>query len=1129
MRGRAKAILGIIGVLIWAAVSCSKREAAPQGEAKPEAGPPAATNRAQPPAQAKEEAFIQWMNTGKNYYDNGDAKKAVEAFEKAGALYPARVDARLNLANACLAAGDAQKALEHALKALEYDRNSAAAYYVAGCAYARLQRYEEAVKMFFTCRDLDPGVAAVSFQLGRAQQALGRVEDAIAAYRRTVQIETNHPSAHYFLGQLLVRSGRQQEGLKELEIHRRLQAKRGGAPLNPASLERCKFTEAVAPTKIVKPDPQGIPVRFVDVTTEALGDLAMKCAGPIAVLDYNRDDRNSLFVTWGTNGFRLLDNRGGKFKPLGPPLKARYPGPYRQILVGDLNNDRFEDALVVGEKGSQLFRYATNGLARDATVMSGLKRAKLEARSALLMDMDFTGKLDILAVLADGSGLRALRNLGNMYFKDVTSTSGLPARLPNVRQIAADDWNNDDMLDLLVSREGARPACFQKVRGGPFVLANLPPGELEGAALTTGDINGDARTDLLVSNGRRVDVLLGGVNQFLQLPLEIPEITALRLADYDNDGWLDLIGLGRGLRVFRNVGDGRFADVTSRLGLDVFAGEKATDLAAADLDRDGDTDFAVALEGKGLRLLRNEGGNANKQIKLRLVGNRSNASGLGIRIEAAIGSFKIHRTVSSLPVEIGVGPHDKIDSLVARWFDLPYNIVDVAPSPDKSLVVFEPTLPTGSCPYLYVWDGEKFRFVADFLGGAPLGLRVSDTVFCESNPHELLWLGDESDVRPKEGRYVVQITDELREALYLDESKLVAADHPEGTEVCSTDKLLPGRPFPPSEVWTLERPIPLRHAERPDGTDVTDLLRRRDRRFVSPERLRVPQLRGLAEPFSVILDFGPLPVEEPLVLLLSGWLHWGGGMANVAASHNPDLPFPFPRLEVETEAGQWRPVKAVVGAPAGKYKTILVDLRGKLPPHSRRLRLTTAYEIHWDRAALFRKRAQDDTRVVFLAPVRTDLHWRGFSRLADLSWQFPETPVYEKVFQDAPWAIQPMGWCTRYGPVDELVAEKDNAFALVNSGDELTLEFPADRLPPKPPGMKRDFFIYNVGWDKDSDFHVELGWKVEPLPWHGMNDQLYGKEPRPAFPNDDWIARYNTRWVGLHPVKRSLAAAGRRR
>jgi hypothetical protein len=283
--------------------------------------------------------------------------------------------------------------------------------------------------------------------------------------------------------------------------------------------------------------------------------------------------------------------------------------------------------------------------------------------------------------------------------------------------------------------------------------------------------------------------------------------------------------------------------------------------------------------------------------------------------------------------------------------------------------------------------------------------------------------------------------------------------------------------------------------------------------MVSPTKLRSRQLRGLAEPHSVTLDFGPLAAERPLALALTGWLRFGGGMANVGASHTPDLPFPFPKLEVQVD-GRWQPVDVVAGAPVGKTKSILIDLAGKLPPRANRLRLGTAFEIHWDRIALFEKRDNSETRITALAPTKTDLHWRGYSEFEPWPWYLPLTPNYTNAKQTADWTITPAGWCTRYGAVDELIATQDNALALLNGGDELTLQFAVESLPPKPAGAARDFFFYSVGWDKDADFHCELGWQVEPLPWHGMNSQLYGRQARPAFSNDDWMKRYNTRWVG---------------
>ena len=484
------------------------------------------------------------------------------------------------------------------------------------------------------------------------------------------------------------------------------------------------------------------------------------------------------------------------------------------------------------------------------------------------------------------------------------------------------------------------------------------------------------------------------------------------------------------------------------------------------------------------------------------------------------GSWRTVRTLEHLPFEIGVGQHARIDVLKVAWFDLATALVDV-PVERKPMTVLELTMPTGSCPYLYAWDGRRFRFVTDILGAAPLGLPLNETRYIEADPVEFLALGDDRKMIPTNGAYELMLTEELREVLYLDEAKLVVVDHPKGTEVHSTSKLRAGKPFPPHELWTLRPLAALKQATRSDGRDVTAELMARDGRMVSPPRLREPQLRGLAEPFSITLDFGELPAGQPLVLVLTGWLRFGGGMANVAAALDATLPFPFPTLEAESPDGSWRRVPVEVGAPAGKTKTILVDLENKLPLGTRRLRLTTAFEIYWDSAAMDLRVGDKSNQRVALEPNRAELGWRGYSEFADLPESSPFTPEYEKVRFTPPWKRTPAGWCTRYGPVGELLSVSDNALVLLNGGDELALSFPAGHLPPTPSGFVRDFFLYVSGWDKDADFHVGQGWRVEPLPFLGMDDQAYGRDEHPPAIPGDWIRKFNTRWVGPRVLSQS--------
>jgi Tfp pilus assembly protein PilF len=1060
------------------------------------------------PNPKSEDRFTRLMSRGNGYLENGDATNAIAIYNEALDLAPENTDVHLNLANADLLAGRNADALESCQQTLRLDHNSAAAYYLMGCAYMRLDQPGPAVQAFQQSQKIDPAVTALNFQLGLAQARLGHLDDAIREFETVIQFDPEHPSAHYQLSRLYQQTGRAQDAERELQRHQQILAKSpDNTPNTIAAFERCKYTQPRSPLILAQPDQRGVPVHFVDATPAAFGAGARDYHGPMAVINYNHDGRNSLFVLNEKKGFGLLDNRQGRFEPLGEWLPAKPAAAYRCCLVGDLDNDRFEDVVVLGENASQIFKFNTNGQMSDYTKMAGL--GDLKARGGLLADLDFTGKLGLLAVLPEGRGLRAYRNIGNFYFLDKTMSSGLPADLSDIEQVTVEDWNNEGLPGVFATRKSGAPIFFAKKRAGSFVETNLTSDWPAGSVMATGDLNNDLLPDAVVAGDADLNIIFGGMNKRQTLPLRGLQVKGLLLVDYDNDGWLDVVAYGNGIRVWRNKGRNGFADVTDDLGLD---GVRSVDaMVAADFEGNGATDLVISSTN-GLQFLRNVGGNANKQLKLRLAGNRSNASALGVRIELTAGNWRTSRTVKQLPLEIGVGQHDKIDSLKIHWFDLATTLVDV-PVESKPLTLDELTLPTGSCPYLYAWDGQRFKFVTDILGAAPLGLPVAEGRYIDADAEEIVALGDDHHLVARNGTYEVRVTEELREVLYLDEASLIAVDHPAGTFVYPTSKLHAGKPFPPHELWTLRPMAPLQQALRSDGFNVTEALAQIDNRMVSPVRLRQPQLRGLAEPFSITMDFGPLPVERPLVLALTGWLRFGGGMANIAASLDPALPFPFPTLEVQLADGSWKQVLADVGAPAGKTKTILVDLQNKLPPGSGRLRLTTAFEIHWDCAALYEKIMTAADRRTVLSPDRADLHWRGFSQYESLPPWLPLTPDYDRVLSTPPWDRTPAGWCTRYGAVDKLIKDRDDALALLNGGDELALSFKPDQLPPKPPGYTRDFFLHLVGWDKDADFHVGHGWSVEPLPFNGMDDQSYGEEKSRAA-EQNWTNHYNTRWVG---------------
>jgi hypothetical protein len=1060
------------------------------------------------------------MNSGRNYFNSGSSTQAITAFEKAVKLQPTQADAHLNLANSQLLAGNAEAAVKQAREVITLDNDSAAAHFVAGCALNRLGQFLEAVKELQTSRDLDPSVATTSFQLGMAHLQLKQYQEAADAFQAAIDLEPDHLSAHYNLSQTLARLGRDDESKKELEAHQAILANYKGPQPTVATFEKSRHTEPRVPFKLEQPEKSGIKIAFTDQTIPMLGDATTNYVGPIGIIDINHRGANDLFVLEGGKSFRLLLNTNGTFKPVGETIPAIAGNNYHKMLVGDLQNDRFEDVIAVGEKGVQVFGFATNGAFVDSTAFTRLQG--LGAIDAVLVDLDFTGKLDLLAVTATND-VRVFRNLGNMFFRDITATSGVPAGIKGARRIVADDWNGDDIMDVAVAREGSAPLLMLKQRGGGLAQTNV--NWVSGSLLASGDLNNDTRVDIVVAVNGKIECRFNGVEQ--SQSIESGAVQALKVADYDNDGWLDIIAATTsGIRVWRNVGQAGFVETTSDVGFKAVQVGTVSAIYCADFNGDCASDLLLTTD-KGLKIFRNDGGSANRQIKVRLFGNRSNASGLGVKLEAQTGGLRTLRTVHELPIEIGIGKYAQVETLTTRWFDLAVPAIDVK-AECTNLLIAELVLPTGSCPYLYVWDGTKHRFVTDLLGAAPIGLPVAEGRYIEADPDEFVWIGNETNFKPLNGAYQTQITEELREVLYLDEAKLVVVDHPEDTEVVSTDKLVPGKPFPPGRIMTLGARKALLAARTLERADVTQALNESDWVMVSPPKLHIPQRRGMAERHGVELDFGPLDVKKPLALALTGWLRFGGGMANIAASHLPDLPFPFPVLELERD-GKWEKVNVTAGAPAGKTKTIVVDLEGKLPPGAHKLRLTAGFEIHWDRIALFEKAGESNTRVTTLAADSSDLHWRGFSEFEDLPWTQPLTPKYDVVSSDAKWRVAVSGWCTRYGEVNELIAKRDEALVLLNGGDELTLRFDEKHVPATAPGMVRDFFLYTDGWDKDADFHVAEGTRVEPLPWHGMDDQLYGKEARPAGLADRWIAKYNTRWVGPETLKRSDAVARRNR
>ncbi|MBT7027089.1 MAG: tetratricopeptide repeat protein, partial [Verrucomicrobia bacterium] len=540
------------------------------------------------PGQSNVE-FDQSINAGKTYYEVGEAQKAIEAFTRALKSKPTEIDLLLNLANAHRLANNPEEVIRYAQEALAIDVNLAAGHFLVGCAQSRLGQHVEATKALQQAYDIDNTVAAVGYLLGKAQLSAGNAEDAVVLLEEVATFETDHLGASYSLSQALVTLGRTDEAKAALEQHQqRIVGKQ--MPSKPAEWETCTYTEVRIPFRLEQPDTSGIAVKFVDDTARAFTGNAAQFAGPFGVIDFNHDGNNSLFVRTRTNTFRTLLNTNAVFTPVGFEFPAIEGAHYSRCLVGDLNNDRFDDVLMLGDQGSHAYRFATNGLARDLSKFS--KLASLKAIDGVIADIDFTGKLDLLAIQPGDAGLKIFRNLGSIYFKDISKTSGIPTQITGALKLVMDDWNNDDMLDLLIPRTSESPMFLQKIRGAVHTPTNTLPALPTTTAIATGDLNNDLRTDLVCLANDQLQITFNGLEAGLTLPLA-KSVTSISLVDYDNDGWLDIFAIGDGLQAFRNQGIGGFTHVSAALGLDSLTGQ-ITQLASADIDRDGDSDLLLA-------------------------------------------------------------------------------------------------------------------------------------------------------------------------------------------------------------------------------------------------------------------------------------------------------------------------------------------------------------------------------------------------------------------------------------------------------------------------------------------------------------------------------------------------------
>ena len=1092
----------------------------------------------QQPGQVREDAY-RANNVGVALLEQYNYDEAIASFRRAVELQSELGIARLNLAIALLYAGQVDEALKVAQDAAQRLPDLPHPHYVMGLAARGLGRTDDAVVAFRRVLQMDPADVGSRINLGQIQLQQRQYVEAVAVFTEALTAEPFNATAAYGLGTALTRAGKSDEAGRAMQRFETLRDAPYAITYSQTYLQQGRYGEAVISTgaepELVDPAPPKL--TFVDATSEVLPSQNTGQAGRVAtggnvmLADFDGDDDLDVFATSPAgDGQRLLINDAARFvdATARAGVAARGALAASAALAADYDNDGQLDLLLLRQSGARLLRQRAGHVFEDTTEAAGIRSTPEGAVSAAFVDVDHDGDLDIFIAAAPNL---LLRNNGNQTFADITRAAGLLDGDLRAIAVAPTDFDNRRDVDLLVAGPSRAPRLFKNMRDGSFRdvagEVQLPPAASY-SAVAAADVDKDGFTDFLFgrSDGPGILAASDGHSRFNQRAIvDVPAgVQFAQFIDYDNDGLLDLFtASGRAVRLLRNLG-GRWSDVSESAGLARLTASLPADVqsvAFGDVDRDGDLDGLLLLASGELRYWRSEGPDRHRAVRVRLAGRVSNRYGIGSKVDLRAGSLRQRIEITAAtpalgPADVifGLGRRSAADVVRVIW---PSGTLQAETADGGSaLTVTELDRKPSSCPYLYVWNGSRFEFVTDFMGGGEIGYWLGPGTFNTPDPDEYVRIPP-SLLKPRDGRYDLRITNELEEAVFLDHVQLVVFDHDEDVDLFPNEGL--GSPragqWPPATVRDLR---PLAAAADDLGRDVLGRLAALDRSYV--DGFRLLDIRGYAEPHDLILDIGN--GSSDVTLLATGWTDYAFSSDN-AAAHHRGLTLGPPVLEVRSSSGDWRHIESI-GIPVGRPQTLVINLRGKLRQGERQLRLRTNMRIYWDQILVDRSGGVFATNVTRVDPVSADLRWRGFSAEVSPDGREPFTYDYGRVTNVSPWKTM-VGSYTREGDVRELLKKTDDMFVISRPGDELALSFDGAALPPLGRGQRRTFLLFADGFSKEMDITSASPHTVEPLPFHGMRGYPYGPDehyPRTAA-HLDYLARYNSRVVSksLPPLETS--------
>ena len=1075
------------------------------------------------PAAPDREAAYRSNNRGVALLEQYQYESAAAAFRDALRIDPSLALARLNLSIALYYAPDLQGAAREAAEAARLLPSAPQPPYVLGLVARADNREADAARSFERVRELDPRDAGAAINLAQIYLQQRKYAEAAAVLRPAVADEPYNVTAAYNLGLALSRAGNAEEGRQMMERSQALRATGYGTTLSNTYLEQGRYAEAVASTG-AEPDLVDRATPAVSFSSGSLARTADTGGGPgCAVLfDADGDGDLDLFVARSAVQRFFRNDGRGAFSDATDAANLAAPSSSTAAaacVAGDVDNDGLPDLLVVRPGKSSLYRNAAATRFTDVAAAAGIPGMSSPAAAALA-DVDHDGDLDIVL-----SPLTLLRNNGNGTFSDVTRVAGLAAGARAIA-IVPTDFDNRRDLDLLIVTADAAPMLFKNMRDGTFkdvaaeagiadVFTTRATDRITGAA--AGDVNKDDFPDFFFgrSAGPGLLALSDGAGRYRVVP--VPEAgsgaSSVQLFDYDNDGLIDVVAWTRdGIHVARNVGTA-WMDVTAAAApARLPAPAAAQSVSVGDVDSDGDDDVVLlSSDASGPIALRNSGNARNRSVRVQLKGRVSNRSGVGSKVQVRAGSLtqRIETSAASpavAPADVvfGLGTRAGGDVVRVLWPSGTVQAEIGTPLP-SSMAVEELDRKPSSCPFLFTWNGERFEFVTDFMGGGEMGYWEGPGQRNRPDPLEYVRVRADQ-LRESAGRYEIRVTNELEETLFADRLQLMSIVHPSDVEVYPDEGMTdPPKPFRLFGARDAGPPVSVVDEH---GHDVSRQVASLDRRY--PDDFDLKPFRGYAGAHALTIDIGTR--RSPL-LILTGWTDYAFSSDNMAA-HQAGLALAPPSLQIKDRAGQWRTEIVDIGIPVGRPQALVVDLTARLRDGEHEVRILTNMRIYWDQIRVATKVSADRFMRSMHAAIRADLRERGFSAERRPDGREPLTYDYENVSTTSPWKTM-IGRYTRPGDVRPLVASTDDLFVIAKPGDEISLSFEAPAARNLPAGWTRTFLLVADGFSKEMDINSASPDRVEPLPFHGMSGYPYGGRER--YPDSavhrNYRARYNTRPV----------------